>query len=79
MLTVLDVPRSTGPKDTIVVLGISWPGEVLIDNVAGPLSALPAVLLTRTVKVVPSSEATVDGVVYVDNVAAEIAVPFFIH
>ncbi len=79
MFTELDAPRSTGPKDTIVPLGTSWPGEVLIDSVAGPLSTLPDVLLTSTVKVVPSSVVTVLGVVYVDEFALAIAFPFFIH
>ena len=79
MLAVLDVPTATGPKARTVVLGVIWPGEVLIDSVAGLLLTLPAVLLTVTVKIVPSSVAAVAGVVYVGNVAPEMAFPFFSH
>jgi hypothetical protein len=43
------------------------------------LVALPALLLTTTVNSARLSEAVVGGVVYVEEVAPLMAVPFFCH
>jgi hypothetical protein len=48
-------------------------------SVAGALVTLPAELLTRTVNVAPPSVHTVGGVVYVEEVAPPMLVPFRIH
>jgi hypothetical protein len=47
--------------------------------VAALLVTLPALLLTTTVKRARLSEATVGGVVYVEEVAPLAEVPFFCH
>ena len=43
------------------------------------LVTLPALLLTTTVNCAPLSELVVAGVVYVEDVAPEMAVPFLFH
>jgi hypothetical protein len=48
-------------------------------SAAALLVTLPAVLLTATVNCAPLSELVVAGVVYLDEVAPLMAVPFFRH
>src|ERR1700674_4648057 len=48
-------------------------------RVAALLVALPALLVTTTVNRAPLSELVVAGVVYAEEVAPLIAVPFFRH
>jgi hypothetical protein len=48
-------------------------------RVAALLVALPALLLTTTLKRARLSEAVVGGVMYVEKVAPLTAVPFFCH
>ena len=48
-------------------------------RVAALLVTLPVLLLTVTVNWVPLSDDVVAGVVYVEEVAPLIAVPFFCH
>ena len=48
-------------------------------RVAGMLSTLPALLLTRTVNCDPLSEAAVNAVVYREEVAPMMGEPFLLH
>jgi hypothetical protein len=54
-------------------------GAVFTVKVAGPPVAVPATLVTMTVKSEPLSPITVAGVVYVLDVAPPIAIPFLYH
>jgi hypothetical protein len=54
-------------------------GEEVTVSVAALLAALPAELLTATVNFAPLSADVVTGVVYVEEVAPLMAVPFFLH
>ena len=48
-------------------------------RVAGMLTTLPALLLTRTVNCDPLSETAVNAVVYREEVAPMIGEPFLLH
>lgn len=70
------------PTATVALVGdtaITAPVVPETFRVAALLVALPALLLTTTVKSAPLSVAVVGGVVYVEEVAPLSAVPFFRH
>jgi hypothetical protein len=70
------------PTVTVALVGdttIAAPVVAETFRVAALLVALPALLLTTTVNSAPLSAAVVGGVVYVEEVAPLIAVPFFCH
>ncbi|MGB2621956.1 MAG: hypothetical protein WA857_16770 [Candidatus Acidiferrum sp.] len=70
------------PAATVVLVGdtvIVAPVVAETFRVAALLVALPALLLTTTVNSARLSAAVVGGVVYVEEVAPLIAVPFFRH
>jgi len=56
---------------------MATPAEAARLRVAGLLTALPALLLTTTENSARLSEAAVGGVVYAEEVAPLMAVPFF--
>ena len=71
------------PAVTVIVLFgdtvIDTPAAAATLRVAALLVALPALLVTTTVNRAPLSELVVAGVVYAEEVAPLIAVPFFRH
>ena len=71
-------PAVTSALTGCVVIDGATPAA-LSDSVAALLVALPALLVTTTINSEPLSELVVAGVVYVEEVAPLMAVPFFRH
>ena len=70
------------PAVTVVLLGdtaIATPVPAATLRVPALLVALPALLVTTTVNSERLSKAVVGGVVYAEEVAPLMAVPFFCH
>jgi hypothetical protein len=61
----------------VVIVGAT--ADAFTVSVAVPLVTDPAVLVIVTLKTAPVSAVVVAGVVYVEEVAPAIAVPFFFH
>jgi hypothetical protein len=85
---VFELPVTVGvnccvaPAETVVVFGdtaIASPAALATLRVAVLLVALPALLLTITVKSARLSAAVAGGVVYIEEVAPLTAIPFFCH
>jgi len=70
------------PTASVALFGLictATPAAAATLRVALVLVVLPALLLTTTAKRARLSEAVAGGVVYVEEVAPLIAVPFFCH
>ena len=78
-LSVLLLPMSTFAKFRLVLLALSRDVATFTVSVAALLVTLPVLLLTTTVNCAPLSDDVVAGVVYVEEVAPLIAVPFLFH
>jgi len=71
-------PAVTSALTGCVVIDGATPTALSV-SVAALLVALPALLVTTTLNSEPLSELVVAGVVYVEEVAPLMAVPFFCH
>jgi hypothetical protein len=71
-------PAVTSALTGWVVIDGGTPAALSV-SVAALLVALPALLATTTTNSEPLSELVVVGVVYVEDVAPLMAVPFFCH
>jgi hypothetical protein len=71
-------PAVTSALTGCVVIDGATPAALSV-SVAALLVALPALLATTTLNSEPLSELVVAGVVYVEDVAPLMAVPFFCH
>jgi hypothetical protein len=71
-------PAVTSALTGCVVIDGATPAALSV-SAAALLVALPALLVTTTANREPLSELVVAGVVYVEEVAPLMAVPFFCH
>jgi hypothetical protein len=71
-------PAVTSALTGCVVIDGATPAALSV-SVAALLVALPALLVTTTINRDPLSELVPAGVVYVEEVAPPMAVPFFCH
>jgi hypothetical protein len=71
-------PAVTSALTGCVVIDGATPAALSV-SVAALLVALPALLVTTTLNREPLSELVLAGVVYVEEVAPLMAVPFFCH
>lgn len=77
-IVLLD-PTTTFPKLNVEALAVRIGVPAVTVSIAGLLIKLPAELLTTAMKIEPSSERRVGGVMYVGSVAPGITTPFFCH